>query len=98
VVAVSFIFPDSAFPNKRLSYRIDGSRVPTDRTIQIGADVKLVGAATCSGWTLGRRLPRKTCLALNPNHDQICVTTRAAGKDYYPVVQGRDAHLGDCGC
>ena len=91
------VFPDSAFPS-RLSYKIDESRVPADRTVQLGATVKLDGAATCSGWNLGRRLPRRTCLVLNPNHDQICVNVRAAGKDFYPVVQGRDAHLGDCGC
>jgi hypothetical protein len=92
------IFPDSAFPAKRLSYRIDNSRLPADRNVQVGAEVKLPGAAICNGWTLGKRLPRKTCIALNPTHDQLCVMARAAGRDYYPVVQGRDAHIGDCGC
>lgn len=91
------IFPASGF-NKPVSYKINRAQIPANRTVRIGFTDRQTQAATCTGWKPGKRLPRRTCLALNPEHDQICVNVRAAGRDYYPVVQGQDAHLGDCGC
>jgi hypothetical protein len=91
------IFPFTGF-SQPLSYRIDSSKIPANRVVQPGIATRLKGAATCSGWSLGQRLPRRTCLALNPNHDQICANVRSAGRDYYPVIRGLNAHLGDCGC
>lgn len=91
------IFPTKGF-DYPISYQLNTSQLASNEVVPLGLNQRVVKAATCTGWTLGKRLPRRTCQTLNPNHDQFCVNIRAAGRDYYPVVQGKDAHLGDCGC
>jgi hypothetical protein len=90
------IFPAEAF-EKPLSYRVDSFRLPLGRKVQTDLERVYSEAATCRGWSLGKRLPRRTCIELNPKHEESCMHARSSDKTYYPVIRN-DLHLGDCGC
>ena len=72
-IGEELIFPPAAFPDKTLSYDLDlAGNLHEGEVIKLNYSRVQQGAAICSGLGPSYRLPKRTCLALNENHDQFC--------------------------
>ena len=90
------VFPQGTFADQAFS-QVFLTGIPANTEIAAVSGTILETSASCRGWGMGKRLPRRTCLQLAPNYEQSCVAARSAGMKYIPLVRG-NLHMGDCAC
>jgi hypothetical protein len=90
------IFPEGTNEAELFS-RISLPGFPSHTEVALWSDTTFSKAASCRGWGLGQRLPRRTCSQLAPTYEESCIAARSAGLNYIPLIRDH-LHLGDCGC
>lgn len=92
------IFPTAAFPDSKMHYDINISGHMKDgEKIKPGYHRVQKNAALCSGLSPNYRLSRRTCLALNENHEQFCKENARHGGERYGL-NINDQFIGICSC
>jgi len=90
------VFPKGTFDSEPFA-QVYLAGLPQHADVAAVSGMILEKSASCRGWAIGQRLPRRTCMQLAPTFEQSCVAARAAGMRYIPLIRD-NLHLGDCGC